>query len=73
MGISVLSLGIGGFEALVQENIKRLAAYTVIGLNGFSLAVLILGKVDLLLLFLTADLISAAGFSAIILSLRIGD
>lgn len=73
MIVCVLSIGIGGFGSMVQENIKRLSAYTALVLNGFSLATLVLGKTSLLLLFLTTDMILMTGMSAIILSLRVGD
>jgi len=71
--VGVLSVCIGSFGAMVQTNIKRLLAHTVVVQNGFSLSALALGNTPLLLLFLTADLILLMGMSAIVLSLRIGD
>ncbi|MBO4643117.1 MAG: NADH-quinone oxidoreductase subunit N [Alphaproteobacteria bacterium] len=71
--IGVLSVVIGSFGAIVQTNIKRLLAYTVIVQNGFCLSALALGNIPLLSLFLTVDLILLTGLSAIILSLRVGD
>ena len=71
--VCILSVVIGSFSAIVQTNIKRLAAYTAIALNGFAISALLSEKLSLLFLFLTADLILTAGISAIILSLRVGE
>lgn len=73
IAISLLSVGIGSFGAIVQTNIKRLTAYTAIVLNGFSLSVLVSENVPLLLMSLTADLFLMAGMLAVVLSLRVGD
>ena len=70
---AVLSVYIGGFGAIVQTNIKRLTAYTVIVLNGFALSALVVKSTVLLLFLMTIDLILLAGLSAVVLSLRIGD
>ncbi len=71
--VAVLSVCIGGFGAIVQTNVKRLTAYTVIVLNGFAMSALIVQNVLLLQFVLTMDMILLAGMSAIVLSLRIGD
>ncbi len=71
--LSVLSIIIGGFGAIVQTNVKRLTAYTVIILNGFALSALIVRNLESLILFLTTDLILLSGLSAVLLSLRVGD
>lgn len=70
---AVLSVCIGGFGAIVQTNIKRLTAYTVIVLNGFALSALVVRSAVFLQFALTIDLVMLAGMSAIVLSLRIGD
>ena len=71
--IGVLSVCIGGFGAIVQTNIKRLEAYTVIVLNGFALTALVVSDTVLLQFLLTIDLVLLTGASSVILSLRIGD
>lgn len=71
--VALLSVCIGGFGAIVQTNIKRLTAYTVIVLNGFALSALVVRSAALLQFALTIDLVMLAGMSAVVLSLRIGD
>ncbi len=71
--IALLSVIIGGFGAIVQTNIKRLTAYSVIVLNGFSLAALIVQNSALLQFSLTVDVVLFGGMSAIVLSLRIAE
>ncbi len=71
--VAVLSVCIGGFGAIVQTNIKRLTAYTVIVLNGFALSALVVRSAVLLQFALTIDLVMLAGMSAVVLSLRIGE
>ncbi len=71
--VAVLSVAIGGFGAIVQTNIKRLTAYSVIVLNGFSLAALIVQNSALLQFSLTIDVVLLSGMAAIILSLRIAE
>lgn len=71
--VCALSVIIGGSGAIIQTNIKRLAAYTAIVLNGFALASLVVEDVPLLLKNVTVDLVLMLGFVAIFLSLRIGD
>ena len=71
--VCILSVVIGSFGAMVQTNIKRLAAYTAIVLNGFTIAALLSDSASLLFLFLTADVFLTAGMAAIVLSFRVGD
>ena len=73
MVICVLSVITGGFGAIIQTNIKRLAAYTAIVLNGFALAALVVEDASLLLKSVTVDLVLMFGFVAVFMSLRVGD
>ena len=73
LATALLSVCIGSFGAMVQDNIKRLTAYTAIVLNGFAMAALMSKNVALLLMNLSVDLVLTAGAAAILLSLRLGD
>jgi NADH-quinone oxidoreductase subunit N len=71
--ISVLSMLIGSFGALVQKNIKRLMAYSSIANMGFALVALTAGTqrgVEGMLIYLTIYIISTTGVFACILAMR---
>lgn len=73
MILSALSMAVGGFAALMQDNIKRLLAYSSIGNMGFALVGLAAGTLEGLsgvLVYLVIYMIMTAGTFAIILSLR---
>lgn len=70
--VALFSIFVGGFGALVQTNIKRLCAYTVIAADGFALLALSASDASAFLFFLTTDAVLTAGLFAIVLSLRIG-
>lgn len=71
--ICAASVFAGAFGAMLQTNIKRLTAYTVISLNGFALAALIDQNASGLLFFLAVNAVLVAGVFGIMLSLRIGE
>jgi len=71
--ISVASMVVGGFAAIVQTNIKRLMAYSSIGHVGYALIGLAAGGPDgvrSVLIYLAIYLAMNAGAFAIILSMR---
>lgn len=74
--LSAASMAIGAFAALVQENIKRLMAYSSIGNMGYALigiaAATELG-VSSVVMYLLIYLFMTAGVFAVILCLRRGD
>lgn len=71
--MGVLSVFIGGFGAVVQTNVKRLLAYTVVVQNGFLAQALVAADLDLTARVMFADFALLAGLSAIMLSMRVGD
>ena len=71
--LAVLSMAVGAFGALTQQNIKRLMAYSSIGNMGYALvAVAAASQTGLwaLLVYLTLYMISVIGSFAGILSMR---
>jgi len=71
--VSIASMAIGGFGAIVQNNIKRLMAYSSIGHVGFALVGLAAGGQDgvrSVLIYLAIYLVMNAGAFAVILSMR---
>lgn len=70
--VALFSIFVGGFGALVQTNIKRLCAYTLIAADGIALLALPGSDTSAFLFFLTVDAVLTAGLFAIVLSLRIG-
>ncbi len=71
--ISVASMVVGGFAAIVQTNIKRLMAYSSIGHVGYALIGLAAGGPDgvrAVLIYLAIYLAMNAGAFAVILSMR---
>lgn len=77
--VYVLSLGsmvVGAFAALVQENIKRLLAYSSIGNMGYALIGVVAASpegVSAVLLYMVIYMFMTAGVFAIVLSMRRGD
>lgn len=70
--IALLCVLGGALGALMQTNIKRLAAYTILSSNGFALLALVSNGMASFLFFLVVDTLLLSGLFAIILSLRIG-
>jgi NADH-quinone oxidoreductase subunit N len=71
--VSIASMLVGGFAALVQNNIKRLMAYSSIGHVGYGLIGLAVGNQDgvrAVLIYLAIYLVMNAGTFAVILSMR---
>jgi len=71
--VSVLSMVVGSFAAIVQEDIKRLLAYSSIGNMGYALIGLVAGGpqgVSAVVLYLLIYMISTAGVFAVVLSMR---
>ena len=71
--IAALSMGIGAFGALTQQNIKRLMAYSSIGNMGYALvAIAAASQTGLwaLLVYMTLYMISVVGSFGAILSMR---
>jgi NADH-quinone oxidoreductase subunit N len=71
--ISIASMVVGGFAAIMQSNIKRLMAYSSIGHVGFALIGLAAGGADgvrAVLIYLAIYLVMNAGAFAVILSMR---
>src|SRR5579859_5685294 len=69
--VSIASMAVGGFAAIVQTNIKRLMAYSSIGHVGFALIGLAAGGPDgvrAVLIYLAIYLAMNAGAFAVILS-----
>ena len=74
--LSVASMVVGVFGALVQTNIKRLMAYSSIANMGYALVALAAGTaagVNGMLIFMTIYLITSIGLFACILQMRIRD
>ncbi|MBL6600808.1 MAG: NADH-quinone oxidoreductase subunit NuoN [Alphaproteobacteria bacterium] len=71
--ISILSMGLGAFAALVQTNIKRLMAYSSIGHMGYALVGVAAGNeagASGVLIYLTVYLFMNVGTFACILAMR---
>jgi NADH-quinone oxidoreductase subunit N len=71
--ISVLSMMLGGYAAIVQRNIKRLMAYSSIANVGYILLGLAAGTeqgVEAVLIYLAIYLFMTAGAFAVILAMR---
>ncbi len=71
--VSIASMAVGAFAAIVQTNIKRLMAYSSIGHVGFALVGLAAGGADgvrSVLIYLAIYLAMNAGAFAVILSMR---
>lgn len=74
--LALLSMLVGAFAALVQDNIKRLMAYSSIGNMGYALIGVVAASPDGIsatLLYLVLYMFMTAGVFAIILSMRRGD
>jgi NADH-quinone oxidoreductase subunit N len=73
--ISVLSMALGGYAAIVQRNIKRLMAYSSIANVGYILLGLAAGTergVEAVLIYLAIYLFMTGGAFAVILAMRRG-
>lgn len=71
--LSALSMAVGGFAALMQDNIKRLLAYSSISNMGFALVGLAAGTYEGLasvLVYLAIYMVMTAGTFAIIMNMR---
>ncbi len=71
--ISIMSMAIGAFSAIVQTNIKRLMAYSSIGHMGYALMGVAAGTeqgVSSVLIYMTIYLIMTLGTFACILAMR---
>lgn len=71
--LSALSMAVGAFAALRQENIKRLLAYSSIGNMGFALVGLAAGSgegLTAVLVYLAIYMIMTAGTFGIVISMR---
>ncbi len=71
--ISVASMAVGAFSAIVQTNIKRLMAYSEIGHVGYALIGLAAGTpsgVSSVLIYMTIYIVMTIGSFAIILMMR---
>jgi NADH-quinone oxidoreductase subunit N len=73
MILSALSMAVGAFAALQQDNIKRLLAYSSIGNMGFALVGLAAASpegVASVLVYMTIYMVMTAGTFAVVLSMR---
>lgn len=73
--LSALSMAVGAFAALQQDNLKRLLAYSSIGNMGFALLGLAAGTAEGLasvIVYLVIYMIMTAGTFGIVLSMRRG-
>ncbi len=71
--LAVMSMFVGAFAAIAQDNIKRLMAYSSIGNMGYALIGLVVASQDgasAVILYLLIYIIMTAGVFAIILSMR---
>ncbi len=76
IGLSVLSMTLGYFGAIMQRNIKRLMAYSSIANMGYALIAMAAGGVvgvSALLLYMGLYLITTLGLFACILAMRQGE
>lgn len=73
IALSVLSMTLGAFAALAQNNIKRLLAYSSIGHMGYALIGLTAGTVngvESIVFYLFVYLLTSAGVFATVLAMR---
>lgn len=71
--LSALSMAVGAFAALIQDNIKRLLAYSSVGNMGFALVGLAAGTAEGLsavLVYLTIYMAMTAGTFGIVMNMR---
>lgn len=71
--LSALSMAVGGFGGLLQENIKRLLAYSSIGNMGFALVGFAAGNIEGLtavLVYMLIYMVMTAGAFAVVLNMR---
>ncbi|MGH1376794.1 MAG: NADH-quinone oxidoreductase subunit NuoN [Alphaproteobacteria bacterium] len=71
--MAMLSLVVGSFAAIAQDNIKRLMAYSSIGNMGYAMIGLVAGGaigISSVLVFLTVYMFMTAGIFAVILCMR---
>lgn len=71
--VSLMSMIVGGFAALVQEDIKRLLAYSSIGNMGYALIGLVAGTAEgagAVILYLFIYMIMTAGTFAVVMCMR---
>ncbi len=71
--LSILSMTVGAFAALMQDNIKRLLAYSSIGNMGFALVGLVAGTAEgaaAVIVYMIIYMIMTAGTFGIIMSMR---
>ncbi len=71
--LSVMSMALGAFAAIAQEDIKRLLAYSSIGHMGYALVGLVVGTklgVGAVVFYLIIYMLMSAGVFAIVLSMR---
>lgn len=71
--LSALSMGVGAFAALQQDNIKRLLAYSSIGNMGFALVGLAAASPEgaaSILVYMTIYMVMTAGTFGVVLSMR---
>lgn len=74
--VSLLSMGIGAFAAIAQDNIKRLMAYSSIGHMGYALIGVVVASeagASAVVLYMTIYIMMSAGVFAILLSMRRND
>ncbi len=74
--VSILSMLVGAFAGIVQDNIKRLMAYSSIGHIGYALVGVAAGSIDGVrgvIIYLTIYMIMSAGVFAVILSMKKND
>lgn len=72
--LSLASMGVGAFGGLMQNNIKRLMAYSSIGNMGYALMGIVAGTEQgaaAVLLYMVIYMIMSAGAFGIILSMRV--
>jgi NADH-quinone oxidoreductase subunit N len=71
--ISLMSMLVGAFAAIAQENIKRLMAYSSIGNMGYALMGLVAGTKEgagAVILYLLIYMVMSAGVFAVMLNMR---
>jgi len=73
MALAVLSMLVGAFAGIAQDNIKRLLAYSSIGNMGYALVGLVAGTpqgAGAVILYLLIYMIMTAGVFAVVLTMR---
>ena len=71
--VAVASMVVGGFAGLVQNNIKRLLAYSSIANMGYAMLGLLSGTADgvaAVIIYLTIYMVMVAGVFAVLMSVR---